>query len=678
VSRHPRPGAARVPLRVVAAALLATALALLAPAPAYAAPQARLSISGVRVEPGIIRFLVTARDLAPGTTLDPASVRVRVGDTVLRTGEIGPTTTVKDVPPRGLVVVLDPGPGGSGSGASGSGTGGSGASGSGTGGSGTGGSGGAGSGAAARAAARELAADLPADVQLGLVTISGTARVALKPTQDRDGFVAAVGASGTGGPAALATGMTQARDALAAAGFQPGSDQRVLVIGSGTDATSTFPSTAVAAELAQAGVTVNVVAVAGPASGRAALRALAEGTGGSTAEASGTADAVAAAAGFAKVFSPVFGVEAFVPDTFANGAWRLDVSLDGSGLSASQLVTFAPAPAVVHPPVVSYGWVPSWAGYVAGAALFLAIASLVITAMWPPSRKRARIRQIDHFGPGRRAQQTRPEPGSAGSVIARTALAATASLIRGGMEQRIASRLDRAGMRIRPQEWVLLRVCVSVAAAVLLFAVVSWPGAVMGAAFAWLAFVLYQQVRIDRRGTLFAEQLPDALQLLIGSLRSGFSLQQGIDSLVRESPEPVAAEFGRALAEYRLGADVSEALERVAQRAHSDDLEWAVMAIRIQREVGGNLAEVLQTTVDTMRERARLRRHVRSLSAEGRLSAWVLIGLPIALSLFMFIYRRAYMAPLFTNPLGLIMVIAGGLLFLIGIFWMSRVIKVEA
>jgi tight adherence protein B len=102
------------------------------------------------------------------------------------------------------------------------------------------------------------------------------------------------------------------------------------------------------------------------------------------------------------------------------------------------------------------------------------------------------------------------------------------------------------------------------------------------------------------------------------------------------------------------------------------------MAVRIQREVGGNLAEVLQTTVDTMRERGRLRRHVSSLSAEGRLSAWVLIGLPVALGLFMFFYRRDYMEPLFTDSLGITMLLGGGALFVVGIIWMARVIRVEA
>jgi len=239
-------------------------------------------------------------------------------------------------------------------------------------------------------------------------------------------------------------------------------------------------------------------------------------------------------------------------------------------------------------------------------------------------------------------------------------------------------KLEQAGMRRRPQEWVLLQVCVAVGTAFIVGLLSNWIGFLIGLLIGCLATVAYQQIRIGRRTRLFADQLPDALQLVIGSLRSGFSLQQSLESLVREAPDPVSAEFGRAVAEHRLGADISDALEGIAHRTHSDDLAWAVMAVRIQREVGGNLAEVLQTTVDTMRDRGRLRRHVRALSAEGRLSAWILIALPLLLGLFMFLYRRQYMRPLFTDPLGITLLSCGGALFAVGIVWMTRVIKVEA
>jgi Flp pilus assembly protein TadB len=318
-----------------------------------------------------------------------------------------------------------------------------------------------------------------------------------------------------------------------------------------------------------------------------------------------------------------------------------------------------------------------WAPYAVGAVLFASLCSAVLALAWPRTHEQRRIRQIVHFGPRRRP--VRPANAeSVGATMARSVLAASASVVRvGGMEARVSLRLERAGMRLRAHEWVLLRTGVAVGLAVGLFLAGGWLAAAAGLVVGWLLTTLYQTVRADRRSGRFAEQLPDALQLVVGSLRSGFSLPQALDTLVRESPEPVASDFGRALAEHRLGADLSDALERVAHRTRSEDLGWAVMATRIQREVGGNLAEVLQTTVDTMRERARLRRHVRALSAEGRLSAIVLIGLPIALALFMFVYRADYLHPLVTDPLGVTLLVGGSLLLVVGIFWMLRIIRVE-
>jgi Flp pilus assembly protein TadB len=338
--------------------------------------------------------------------------------------------------------------------------------------------------------------------------------------------------------------------------------------------------------------------------------------------------------------------------------------------------------AAAGPSDVSLAWVPAWATIVVGVMLFAAIVIAVLAIAWPRSVRHGRIKQIANFGPGRVTATTpkvQPE-GSAGGAIARTALAATASVVRSGqMESRITHRLERAGMYLRAPEWVLLRTCIAVAGGAAFVALGGGViGGIIGTVLGWLGTQLYQTIRIDRRNSAFVDQLPDGLQLVIGSLRSGFSLSQALDALVREAPQPVGAEFGRALAEHRLGADVSEALERLAQRTESEDLGWAVMAVRIQRDVGGNLAEVLQTTVDTMRERARLRRHVLSLSAEGRVSAWVLIALPIALSAFMLLYRRDYLAPLVESPVGITLLAGGGLLFVIGIFWIIRVVKVDA
>ncbi|MDA8319945.1 MAG: type II secretion system F family protein, partial [Actinomycetota bacterium] len=175
----------------------------------------------------------------------------------------------------------------------------------------------------------------------------------------------------------------------------------------------------------------------------------------------------------------------------------------------------------------------------------------------------------------------------------------------------------------------------------------------------------------------FDEQLPGILRLVASSIQSGFSLSQALDAVVREDSQPASGEFARALAETRIGIDLTDALEAIALRLQSHDLRWVVMAIRIQRETGGNLGEVLLNTVGTMRERSYLRRQVRTLSAEGRLSAYVLLALPVVVGGWLFLSDPAYMRPLFTTVLGLSMLIGSLVLVIAGTIWMRKVIKVE-
>jgi tight adherence protein B len=180
-----------------------------------------------------------------------------------------------------------------------------------------------------------------------------------------------------------------------------------------------------------------------------------------------------------------------------------------------------------------------------------------------------------------------------------------------------------------------------------------------------------------RRSKKFETQLPDVLTLVASSLSTGFSLLQALDAVAKDAAEPAAKEFSRALAETRIGADVGEALEHMATRMQSDNMKWTTMAIRIQREVGGNLAETLRTTAKTLREREELARHVRALSAEGRLSAYILMGLPIGIFFYTMKTNHDYVALLWTRPLGLAM-LGGGIISLgIGWAWMRKVVDVK-
>jgi tight adherence protein B len=171
--------------------------------------------------------------------------------------------------------------------------------------------------------------------------------------------------------------------------------------------------------------------------------------------------------------------------------------------------------------------------------------------------------------------------------------------------------------------------------------------------------------------------LPDTLQLMAGSLEAGYSLPQAVDTVAREAEDPVASEFNRAIVESRLGVPVDEALDNIATRTDCRDFAWVVMAIRIQREVGGNLAEILKNVAATLRERERLRRQVLVLSAEGRLSAVILAGLPIVFTLYLIMVRPTYIGVLITSFTGIMMAASGVLLMVIGILWMRRIVDVE-
>jgi tight adherence protein B len=164
---------------------------------------------------------------------------------------------------------------------------------------------------------------------------------------------------------------------------------------------------------------------------------------------------------------------------------------------------------------------------------------------------------------------------------------------------------------------------------------------------------------------------------MAGSLSAGYSVPQALDTVARESTGPIAEELERALLQARVGVPLEDALEQIAERMRSVDFSWIVMAIRVQREVGGNLAEVLKNVAETLRERDRIRRQVQVLSAEGRLSAWVLGALPVAFAIYLILVRPEYIGLLVTSPLGLLMLVGTLILFVIGVFWLTRIVKVK-
>lgn len=323
----------------------------------------------------------------------------------------------------------------------------------------------------------------------------------------------------------------------------------------------------------------------------------------------------------------------------------------------------------------------SWSLAVGLGAVFVALfllAGTVFVSLARSGRDRDLAGRIARYGPRHGTTQHPEDPGAARKASG-VALDMTKRLMSPEAQQRLASRLELAAIARKPAEWVLLGGCgalvIAVAFSVLTHNVVI--GVAVGAVLGWLGMRALLSFLIRRRRGAFADQLPDLLQLLASSLQSGFSLLQALDAAAREAPQPAAGEFSRALAEARLGAELEDCLETIADRMASDDLRWTVMAIRIQRGIGGHLAEVLSTTVSTIRERGFLRRHVHALSSEGRLSAYILVALPVAIGAYLFLTDRAYMRPLYTTGVGQLMLAGAFVLMVIGALIMRQTIKLD-
>ena len=318
-------------------------------------------------------------------------------------------------------------------------------------------------------------------------------------------------------------------------------------------------------------------------------------------------------------------------------------------------------------------------------AVFLGLLGVIVMAMSSAftSAGSRRLQTMDQYV-GNHQTKGSAKPVATPSVISEQILDLSEKLTRERESTaKTAMLLERADLPLRANEWYVLRsvaVVVTTAAAWLIFhgsAVTGLIALVGGVLIGFFAPQLFLSFKAKLRAKKFETQLADVLTLVASSLATGFSLAQAVDAIVRDASEPSAKEFARALAETRIGASLEDSLDRLAQRMGSVNLTWTTMAIRIQRQVGGNLAETLRTTASTIRDRESLKRHVAGLSAEGKLSAYILVALPFGLFFYMLLVNKPYIELLWTNPIGWAMMAGGGLAMVAGIFWMKSVVTVE-
>ncbi len=308
--------------------------------------------------------------------------------------------------------------------------------------------------------------------------------------------------------------------------------------------------------------------------------------------------------------------------------------------------------------------------FVAVALLVAAVALLVL----PGSRGMEYLKYYDQLQSERNLDDTADPNGMRMKVVDAVGYVAGKRGFTGALRQ----KLEAAGLPLRPAEYMTLHILAVVISG---FAVELITGRLLLAILAIITVtvvpILVLNIAIDQRRNRFDDQLPDVLNMLSSSLRGGWGIQQAIDLVVQEAGPPAAEEFRRVQTEIRLGIPMDDALQRMAARIQSNDFKAAVTAISIQREVGGNLAEVLDIVAATIRDRGSLRRQVSALTAEGRLSAYILIALPILEAVALLVMNPGYMEPFTTTFFGGFLAILAVLLLIVGSLWLFSVTRIE-
>ncbi len=563
--------------------------------------------------------------------------------------------------------------------------------------------------AAVRTAVAAFLQTVPPDVNVGLVSFAASAAVDVAPTTDHGAIQAAVNRLKSSGETTLYDGVKVAINALGSDG-----DRSIVLLSDGADTRSSATKPQSVDALRQAGIRAEVIGFKTGYSDNAVLGELAAAGQGSVAAAENPAAVSNAFRAAAKALDSqvkwtssvdpaLTGAQQVTLVGRANGAqFTAAASVDVGAAAAvpanptttSPGATSGPVPAAAAPqpkapnlatpkPITIAG-LPMMM-FVAAATLFCGILALVVLLLSPSSKSSRRLARVESI-----EQYVNSGGGPAAPARTTSVSAIAAQLIEMGDKavegrestSRTTLLLTRADLPWRAGEWAILRVlavviCVIAGTLFLRGGLLTVLGPLLGLAVGVFGPPLVLKFLATRRAKKFERQLPDVLTLIASSLSTGFSLLQALDAVTHDVAEPAAKEFSRAMAETRIGSDIEESLQRMAERMDSTNMRWTAMAIQIQRQVGGNLGETLRTTAATLRDREALFRQVRALSAEGRLSAYILLALPVFIFLYMLQANPAYISLLWTNLIGIAMLAMALIMLVIGFFWMKKVVEVE-
>lgn len=305
---------------------------------------------------------------------------------------------------------------------------------------------------------------------------------------------------------------------------------------------------------------------------------------------------------------------------------------------------------------------------------FISVSSLIIAITKGLSKAdlyQERLRQINN--------NARPEREKGKKITTGGLVAAMARMVAPrSVAQKVQNDLMRAGIPLKAQEYLVLSFTLIMVVPLVSFVITKQ---------AFLAFVLiilgfflprfWVKNKKEKRLQAINMQLGDSLVIMANALRAGFGFQQAMDTVRREMPAPISSEFAWTLREMNLGVSQEEALLNMGNRAGSDDLDMVITGIIIQRQVGGNLAEILENISGTIRERDRIKRNIKVLTAQGRMSGIVIGVLPLALVAFMVTVNPGYFMIMLEKPVGIMMLIAAGVTEVIGVLIIKKMVTFD-
>ncbi len=527
----------------------------------------------------------------------------------------------------------------------------------------------------AKAAARSMIEQLPAETRIGVVGFGSDVFIASPLTTDRETLTDAIDRLEFSGDTSLWDALVESADQFRA---KADVSRYVVVITDGVDDGSTTTIDGAISALESADSALYAVGLATGTDDFDDLQAVVSTIGGSfsSADSADSLEALYSEIGerLTSRYQLVFqadgtGEREVVVSVATDGGLAITRQVLDLGGIAQAATAADPEPEFAFPSQLNdrvgpdVAWLgQGWSFWIGMAAMFVALAVLSFLIVRPAQRiQLASVQQGSDSVAGFSARLT----GAAEGYLAGSD--------RGSSLDRT---LDAAGLEIRPGEVLVFTLVGTIFG---LLVGISLNGAFLGIVLAAVApLIAYTMIsrRLRKRRTQFADQLESTLTMMAGALRAGRAVPQTLDLVAEESPAPTSEEFQRVVIESRVGRDAVASLEDLGRRMKNEDFEWVAEAVAINRELGGDLAEVFDNIAGVVRDRNQVRQQIRGLAAEGRMSAYILIALPVSMFFYIQIVNPEYGRELLRGS-GLIALITGIVLIFLGGFWMRNLVKLN-